>query len=208
MSPRVRRLAIGLGNPGPEYEGTRHNIGFDALDRLAGRLGLLFRSPRHLDGWNGTRALSVAVSTEVDGAGPRAFAVAKPQTFMNLSGEAVLALRRWAGIDPKDVLVVYDDLDLEPAILRLRQSGGHGGHNGMRSIIDALGTNAFPRLRIGIGRASTDAVRHVLGRFQDSERAALEVALAEAGEALEAWLGGEELDRLMTRFQSRWTQGG
>lgn len=205
MTARVRRIAIGLGNPGPEYEETRHNAGFLALDRWATQRSLLFCSPRTLDGWVGSRAVTVALWPAPDGMAGSA--LAKPQTFMNLSGEAVLALARWSGLAPKDLMVVHDDLDLELASLRLRPGGGHGGHNGLRSIVDALGTNAFPRMRIGIGRTSTDAARHVLGRFLPAERLLLDVALAEAGEALEAWLGGEELDPLMTRFHSRWTQG-
>lgn len=204
MTPRVGRLALGLGNPGPEYAGTRHNVGFDALDLVAARRSLLFRSPRHLDGWKGSRAVRVALGPPGP-VGVPAFALAKPETFMNLSGEAAVPLLRWAGREPQDLLVVIDDLDLPLGHLRLRPGGGHGGHNGLRSLIDALGTNAFPRLRVGIGRASTDAVRHVLGRFTPSEREVIDVALAEAGDALDAWLDGEALDPLMTRFHSRWT---
>jgi PTH1 family peptidyl-tRNA hydrolase len=119
----------------------------------------------------------------------------------------VAPLVRWAGIEPQDLMVVYDDLDLPVGGLRLRPGGGHGGQNGMRSIIDCLGTNAFPRLRVGIGRPSTDAARHVLSPFSPEERVEADISVAEAAEAALAWLGGEDLESVMTRFHSRWSTG-
>lgn len=110
--------------------------------------------------------------------------------------------------DPSSILVVYDDLDLEPARLRLRPHGGHGGQNGMRDIIERLRTDGFPRLRVGIGRAGTDAARHVLSPFSSAEEEVVEVALQESCDALEAWIGGEDLSAVMTRFHSRWKGSG
>jgi PTH1 family peptidyl-tRNA hydrolase len=126
---------------------------------------------------------------------------------MNRSGEVVPALARWAGVGADQVLVVVDDLDLPLAKLRLRPHGGSGGHNGLKSIIETLGTDRFPRLRVGIGRPTTDAARHVLARFDDPEREAIERALAQAGEALFDWLRDGDIEACMTRFHSRWTQG-
>jgi len=134
------KLIVGLGNPGVEYQKTLHNIGFAAIDALAATLGI--------DNWNSkfngliTRGLYRG----------NAFVLLKPQTFMNLSGEAVVACKQFFKIELIDVLVVYDDIDLPAGRLRYRKSGGHGGHNGLRSIIQLAGDNQFHRLRIGIGR--------------------------------------------------------
>jgi len=195
------RFVIGLGNPGPEYEHTRHNVGFDVVDHLARREGLLFESPNSLERFEGPSAFTCARSFEPDAL------LVKPGTFMNRSGEVLPALLAWAGAAPEDLLIVVDDLDLEPARLRLRPGGGAGGHNGLQSIIDTLGTDRVPRLRVGIGRPRTDAALHVLERFAPEEREALERAVAEAAEAAFAWLRSGDLDRLMSRFHSRWNQG-
>lgn len=203
----VKRLLIGLGNPGSDYVGTRHNVGFEVLDRVALHEGLLFESPASLvrssalEGYGGRRSFVAARSFDPD------VLLVKPTTFMNLSGEAVAPLVAWAGVTPADVMVVYDDLDLPLGRLRIRPSGGHGGQNGMRSIIDALGTNAFPRLRVGIGPASTDAARYVLGRFDEDERVEIDISVAEAAEAALDWLGHGDVDGCMARFHSRWSQG-
>ncbi|QDU85856.1 Peptidyl-tRNA hydrolase [Planctomycetes bacterium Pla163] len=203
----VKRILVGLGNPGPEYVGTRHNVGFEVLDRVALHEGLLFRSPASLirsgalDGYGGERSFLCARSFDPD------VLLVKPTTFMNLSGEAVSPIVQWAGVTPADVLVVYDDMDLPLGRLRMRPSGGHGGQNGMRSIIDALGSNLFPRLRIGIGRTSTDAARHVLSRFNDDERIEIDISVAEAAEAALDWLKSGDTEGCMTRFHSRWSHG-
>ena len=195
------RFVIGLGNPGPEYEHTRHNVGFDVVDHLARREGLLFEPAHSLEGFGGSEAFTCARSFEPDAL------LVKPLTFMNRSGEVLPALLAWAGATPADLLIVVDDLDLEPARLRLRPGGGAGGHNGLQSILDTLGTDRVPRLRVGIGRPRTDAARYVLERFAPEEREALERAVAEAAEASFAWLRSGDLDRLMSRFHSRWKQG-
>ncbi len=197
----VRRIVCGLGNPGPEYEGTRHNVGFAVVDRLARDQGLLFDSPAVLEGYGGPRGFACARWSE------RAALFVKPLTFMNRSGTVVAPVCTWAGVAPADLLVVYDDLDLPFAELRLRPHGGHGGHNGMRSILECLGSDRFPRLRVGIGNPRTDAARHVLARFTEDEAPLVAVAVAEAAEALQEWVACGDIERVMTRFHSRWNQG-
>ena len=195
------RLAFGLDNPGQEYESTRHNLGFDVLDFLARREGLLFEPARTLERYEGPPAFQCARLFDPDAL------LVKPQTFMNRSGTVVSALLQWAGAGPEQCLVVVDDLDLPLAKLRLRPSGSSGGHNGLKSILSSLGTDRFPRLRVGIGRSQTDAARHVLARFTDEERAAIDRAVAEAAEAVFAWLREGDIEACMTRFHSRWNQG-
>ena len=197
----MTRLVVGLGNPGTEYEWTRHNIGFHALDHLARHEGLLFRSARELEGYSGPKAFQVAVSFDPDAL------LLKPETYMNRSGEAVGPLARFAGAQPSEILVVYDDLDLSLGQLRLRPHGGTGGHNGMASILEVLGTDKFPRLRIGIGRPRTDAARHVLERFSDKEMPEAEISVIQASEAILDWLKTGDLEACMTRYHSRWNQG-
>jgi PTH1 family peptidyl-tRNA hydrolase len=225
----VTRLVVGLGNPGAEYEWTRHNIGFHVLDRLASlRGGPLFQTARKLDGYHGAGPFRWA---RLDG--PQAFLL-KPETFMNLSGDVVLRVARHLfeaeelktegqppegellGDEPEEeqgeslelsrILVVYDDLDLELGKLRIRPHGGAGGHNGMRSIIERLASDRFPRLRVGIGRAGTDAARYVLRPFPPDERVEAEISVAEAAEAILDWLETGDLEGCMTRFHSRWSQ--
>ena len=230
IEPTMARLVVGLGNPGTEYDGTRHNVGFAVLDHLAEKRGSLFRGPSRLDGWTGPRGFDWA---RCSADGGEAFLL-KPGTFMNRSGDIVAPIARWlvkrgelpsqppspepgdedAGAvkdeppqpSPDSLLVVYDDMDLDVGRLRLRPHGGHGGQNGMRSIIHRLATDRFSRLRVGIGRAGTDAARHVLSAFSGPERQEIEVSIAEATEAIEAWLDGEAFADVMTRFHSRWNQ--
>lgn len=210
-------IIVGLGNPGSEYVGTRHNVGFEVLDRLATHEGLIFESPRSLDGYTGPKGFSVARSFEPDAI------LVKPETFMNRSGDVVAPLVRWAnpvvssedGDDPEvaldraasRLLVVYDDFDLPMGKLRLRPHGGAGGQNGMRSIIERLGTQAFPRLRVGIGSPGTDAARHVLTRFDPKEQVEIDISVAEATDAILDWLRTGDIEGCMTRFHSRWNQG-
>ncbi len=231
------RLIVGLGNPGKEYEWTRHNAGFHVLDRLAEKREVLFRGPSRLEGWDKPRgfkwaeAPANAVALEKGQPASPSFLL-KPGTYMNCSGDIVAPIARWLAKqsfldvrpvpkaeggedvdpaalpnfepDPASILVVYDDMDLEPGRLRFRPHGGHGGQNGMRSIMDRLETRDFPRLRVGIGRLGTDAARHVLSPFSPAEREEFEITIAEAVVAIEAWLDGETLSDVMTRFHSRW----
>ena len=195
------RLVFGLGNPGREYESTRHNVGFDVVDFLARREGLLFEPARTLERYGGSPAFQCARLHEPDAL------LVKPETFMNRSGTVVSALLEWANEPPESCMVVVDDLDLPLSKLRIRPSGSSGGHNGLESILSSLGTDRFPRLRVGIGRPRTDAARHVLARFADEERSAIDRAVAEAAEAVFAWLVDGDLQACMTRFHSRWNQG-
>ena len=194
------RLVVGLGNPGSEYAGTRHNVGFDVLDRLAAQGGLLFQPARKLDGTNAPEPFEFARH-------PTGALLVKPLAFMNRSGAVVSGLVGRLGLTAEDVLVVCDDFDLPLGSLRIRPHGGPGTHNGMRSIVDSLASDRFPRLRVGIGRARTDAARHVLERFADAEREEIAISVAQAAEALEAWLREGDLQGVMTRFHSRWNQG-
>ena len=196
----IKRMIVGLGNPGDEYVGTRHNVGFEVLECLAAEWGSFFESPRVLEGYTGPRKLAVLLEEE------RRVLCAKPLTFMNLSGTVVAPLANWAELEPEDVMVVYDDLDLDPGVLRIRPHGGTGGHNGMKSIVDCLDSDRFPRLRIGIGRSGTDAARHVLERFDSKEQEEMNVVVAQAAEALEFWAEGGTIEECMTRFHSRWNQ--
>lgn len=195
----MHTLVVGLGNPGPEYEGTRHNVGFQVLDRLACDAKTIFRSARALEGWNGPGSFTWASSAKAGAL------LVKPGTYMNLSGDVVSALRDVFALDPGSLFVVYDDLDLALGKLRIRPHGGAGTHNGMRSIVNTLGTDRFPRLRVGIGPARTDAARFVLERFTEKEQPEIDISVAEAAEAIEAWLATGDIDGVMTRFHSRWT---
>lgn len=205
-SALVTRLVVGLGNPGPDYEWTRHNVGFHVLDRLALHEGTLFqhageRAGTGLEGYGGPPAFRFAECLDPDGL------LLKPETFMNRSGEVVEAVAGFLGTPPESILVVTDDMDLDPGMLRLRPFGGAGGHNGMRSIIERLGSDRFCRLRIGIGRSATDAVRHVLDRIPERERVEYEISFAEASEAVLDWLLEGDIERCMSRFHSRWKSG-
>ncbi len=132
-------LIVGLGNPGAKYEHTRHNVGFDVVSVLSQKLNLPVKR---------LRCKAVVGEGTVDG---QRVALCLPQTFMNLSGESVQALMGWYKVPPENLIVIYDDVDLPPGKLRVRPSGGPGTHNGMRSIVELTGTEAFPRIRVGIG---------------------------------------------------------
>jgi len=169
------RLVVGLGNPGEAYRATRHNVGFMALERLAARSGAGFRHQSRLHG----------LVAEV-GQGERRLRLLLPQTFMNDSGRSIRAALDWFGFDPAQLLVVVDDMDLPLGKLRLRAAGSAGGHNGLRSTIQHLGSQGFARLRIGIGAPADNpaerkarTVGHVLGRFTAAEQPVLDQVLTE-----------------------------
>lgn len=184
-----KTLVVGLGNPGTRYARNRHNVGFQVVERLAARMGARFA--RHPG-----RAL-VARGTLAD----VAVVLAKPQTFMNLSGISVAALLHWYHLNAyQDLLVVYDDLDLPPGTIRLRPRGGAGGHKGMGSIIEQLGTQDFCRLRVGIGRpAFGEPHRYVLQDFTPEEWEIVEAALERAADAVECFVQ-EGIVAAMNRF--------
>ncbi|WP_082473982.1 aminoacyl-tRNA hydrolase [Curtobacterium sp. Leaf261] len=171
-------LVVGLGNPGPDYAGNRHNVGQMVLDELGSRIGAAFKKHK-------TPAL-VAEGRTTPG-GPR-LVLAKPASFMNTSGGPVAALLNFYSLTPADLVVVHDELDLPFDTLRLKGNGGHGGHNGLRDIIKASGTNEFARVRVGIGRppGRQDAADFVLRDFTPTEKKSLPILLAEAADAVEA----------------------
>jgi PTH1 family peptidyl-tRNA hydrolase len=171
------KLIVGLGNPGPDYRKNRHNVGYQCVERLAQRHGL-----------PSGRVMFKAFVTSGHIAGVKTV-VARPLTFMNLSGQAVRPLLRWYRIELADLLVIYDDLDLPLGRVRLRQQGGSGGHKGMRSIIEALGTETFARLRVGIGRpVHGDPPDHVLSDFTRDESIVMDGALDQAVAAVETFI--------------------
>ena len=181
-------VVVGLGNPGPRFTSSRHNVGFSCLDALAARHGIPMKERRqHAALGQGTIQSYRVV-------------LAKPRTFMNLSGRALRYLRDRFGVPPERMLVVYDDMDLPLGKLRLKLSGSSGGHNGLNSIISEMGTQEFPRLRIGVGRPTqSNTIAHVLGGFTQAEQQDIAEALSSASGAIEAVLA-EGVERAMNRF--------
>ena len=184
------RLVVGLGNPGTKYEGTRHNIGFVALERMASREGFSFRQQSKLHG----------LAAE-HGIGESRLRLLMPQTYMNDSGRSIRAALDWFGFTPEHVLVLVDDMDIPLGRLRLRAQGSAGGHNGLRSTIQHLGTQAFPRLRIGIGAPADNpaerrarTVSHVLGPFSRAEQSEVDAVLDGVLEAIQR-IQRQNLDR-------------
>ncbi len=172
------RIVLGIGNVGSEYVGTRHNVGFDVVDRLAGRHGV--------DQWS--RKHHARIATWRPASGP--VLLVKPETYVNGSGEAVQALMAFHQIVPADLLVVVDDLNLARGTLRLRAQGSAGGHNGLRDIESRIGT-AYPRLRVGIGAppgAGDGQIRYVLGRWTGDEQTDVRDMLDKAADCVERWL--------------------
>jgi peptidyl-tRNA hydrolase, PTH1 family len=170
------RLIVGLGNPGSDYQGTRHNAGFAVLESFLGRMPKGFeKSKGHQSAlWTGRYA-------------GRALTLQEPLTYMNLSGDAVSSLVKAERIQPEEILVVYDDMDLPLGSLRMRPFGGSGGHNGMKSIIERLGSENFPRLRVGIGRrpgAKAATKDYVLSAFEGDEKELFEKTVGLASDAL------------------------
>ena len=170
-------LVVGLGNPGPDYAGHRHNVGQMAVSQLASDIGATFKSHK---------ANALVAEGWVRPGGPK-LVIAKPNTFMNLSGGPVANLLKFYGVEPANLIILHDELDIDFDVIRLKSNGGHGGHNGLRDIIAAIGTNEFNRVRIGIGRppGRQDAADFVLSNFNSSEREILPHVLAHATDAVE-----------------------
>ena len=187
---QVSWLVVCLGNPGDEYENTRHNVGFAVADELGERGHFPIQRLRH-------RALTQAA----DIGGERVL-VMKPVTYMNLSGEAVGDAARFYKIPADHVLVVSDDTALPVGRLRIRRGGSAGGHNGLKSVIQQLGTDQFPRIRVGVGEKphpDYDMADWVLGHFQGEDKKAMDAAVKRAADAVECLIG-EGIDRAMSRF--------
>ncbi|MGH9257704.1 MAG: aminoacyl-tRNA hydrolase [Vicinamibacterales bacterium] len=187
------KAIVGLGNPGDEYRDTRHNVGFMVVDAIAQRHGL---------GWRHRGQMSFAKHF-----GPGEFVVAKPQTFMNLSGLAVAEFASYYDIAYGDLLVVVDEVDLPLGRLRARARGSAGTHNGMKSIVQQLGTTDFPRLRIGIGRGDRrrDLADYILARFEPPERVELDQVITRAAEAAEMF-AVEGIEEVMNRYNPEATE--
>lgn len=182
------KLIVGLGNPGSRYAENRHNVGYQCIDRLIERHSL------------GSGRLMFKAQTSSGHIAGVKVVLARPLTFMNLSGQSVRPLLRWYRIALSDLLVIYDDLDLPLGKIRLRQQGGSAGHKGMRSIIEALGTQDLPRLRIGIGRpVHGEPPDHVLSDFAPDEAIVMDVALDQAVAAVETFIAAD-IRAAMNRF--------
>ena len=186
-------LVVGLGNPGPDYAGHRHNVGQMALSQLASDIGATFKSHK---------ANALVAEGWVRPGGPKLI-LAKPNTFMNLSGGPVANLLKFYGIEPLNLIVLHDALDIDFDVVRLKSNGGHGGHNGLRDIIAAIGTNEFDRVRIGIGRppGRQDAADFVLSNFNSSEREVLPHVLAHVCDAVDM-IATEGILAAQQRFNS------
>lgn len=171
-------LIVGLGNPGKKYAETRHNLGFRVIKDLA---------EKHRIDVSGIKKMALIGQGIIL---RKKVILAQPQTFMNLSGQSVVSLINYFKIPLENCLIIYDDLDLEPGKLRMRKAGGHGGHNGIRSIIDSLGTKDFPRLRIGIGRPKNlmPARDFVLKQIDQAEMSLIEQAISLSCQGIELWL--------------------
>jgi peptidyl-tRNA hydrolase, PTH1 family len=194
----VPQLIVGFGNPGAKYDQTRHNIGFAAVDKLARTWQISLSENRKFQGEFG----------EGRGVGAGKIRLLKPLTYMNLSGQSVRAVTDWYKLPPGSVLVIYDDMDLPIGKIRMRLSGSAGGHNGMKSAIAHLGTQSFPRLRIGIGSpkhpdsSDKDTVNHVLGQFSKAESQVLTEVLQSAVAAIELSLN-QGVEKAMNLYNSR-----
>lgn len=198
-SPQTPKLLVGLGNPGQKYDRTRHNIGFEVIDSLAKSWTVQLTENKRFHGTVGEMRSSQ---------GDRLILL-KPNTYMNRSGQSVRAIVDWYKLSANDVLVIYDDMDLPIGRLRLRLSGSAGGHNGMKSIISHLGTQVFPRLRLGISRADNAeqqvnraVVGHVLGKFAPDERKVMDAAITLAVDAVEFSLR-KGIERTMSLYNGR-----
>jgi PTH1 family peptidyl-tRNA hydrolase len=181
---------VGLGNPGRRYTGTRHNVGFDVVDSLA---------ERHRLEWESAPAEALQAKWR-----PASVIVAKPLTFMNLSGVAIGDLLRFYKIELPDLFIIVDDTNLELGRLRARPSGSAGGHNGLKSVIGALGTEEFARLRLGVGRGDGrwDLADHVLATFEPEERSEIAEATSRAADAAELFVA-EGIVPVMNRFNRK-----
>ncbi|PKO22019.1 MAG: aminoacyl-tRNA hydrolase [Chloroflexi bacterium HGW-Chloroflexi-1] len=189
-------MIVGLGNPGPEYARNRHNIGFQVVDLLAERHGMAF------DKFQKRARLAIGNIVLPDGAAWRVL-LAKPMTYMNVSGEAVSSLAAFYKIAPADILVVCDDLDLPVGRIRLRAGGGSGGQRGVQSIISRLGAQEFPRLRVGIGRppGQMDAAAYVLQNFSPEQESEMAFVRPKAADAIEVWLA-QGVETAMNQFNA------
>ena len=189
---RYMYLIVGLGNPGREYDKTRHNAGFMVMDALAEKIGADISEKKH-------KALCGKGVI-----GGEKVILMKPQTYMNSSGESIRAAADYYKVDPEDILIVYDDISLAPGQLRIRAKGSAGGHNGIKSIIAHLGTQEFPRVKVGVGEKPKgyDLADYVLSRFPKDERVLMEEAFERAGEAAICMMN-DTMEHAMNQFNKK-----
>lgn len=186
------KLVAGLGNPGRDYAGTRHNIGFGVIARISDKYNIPLTGKEHK---------AVCGKGMIGG---EKVILAQPQTFMNLSGESVRSLVDYYRLESEDIIIAYDDIDLEVGQLRIRSKGSAGGHNGIKNIISHLGTNEFPRVKVGVGGKPEggDLVRHVLGRFSREDEKVIGEVLDVAVEAVETILS-DGVEAAMNRYNAK-----
>ena len=187
------KIVAGLGNPTKEYEGTRHNIGFSVIDKLADKYNIGMQEKKHK---------AICGKGMISG---EKVILLKPQTYMNLSGESIADAVNFYKLDPEeDLIVIYDDIDLDVGRLRIRAKGSAGGHNGMKNIIAHLGTQVFPRIRVGVGAKPKDwdLADYVLGHFSTEDRAKVEEAIGHAMDAAVLMMQGE-VDKAMNDYNSK-----
>ena len=185
-------IIVGLGNPSKNYDGTRHNVGFEVIDRLSREYNISVDLKKHK---------AICGKGVIEGV---KVILAKPQTFMNLSGESVRELVDYYKVESKDLIVIYDDISLEPGQLRIRAKGSAGGHNGIKNIIAHLGTQEFPRIKVGIGEKPKgwDLADYVLSRFQGEERETMDDAFSQAAEAVKVMVT-EGMNEAMNKYNMK-----
>ena len=182
------KIVVGLGNPGAQYANTPHSVGFEAVDAIAAEIGATWEEKRQFKCLM-ARGTFAGVSVML----------VKPQTYMNLSGESVAPVVKYHNATAADLLVVQDDIDLPVGRMRVRKNGSCGGHNGIRNIIERLGTQDFARLKLGVGKDRSDVIAHVLGKFDPTARRTMDLVVAEAVKAAAAILKGGP-DRAMNLY--------
>lgn len=185
-------IIVGLGNPGLEYRGTRHNMGFLVIDELAQEYHISVDTKKH----KGLIGKGMIGSEKV--------VLVKPQTYMNLSGECLREVRQFYKVEPEQILVVYDDISLQPGQLRIRKKGSAGGHNGVKSIIAHLGTQEFPRIKVGVGEKPPrmDLADYVLGHYQGEDKRKIEGSVKEAAQAVRMIIE-QGADAAMNQFNAK-----
>ena len=182
------KIIVGLGNPGAQYENTPHSVGFEAVDAIAAEIGASWESKRQ---FNCQMARGTFAGLPV--------MLIKPQTYMNLSGESVAPVVKYHNATAADLLVIQDDIDLPVGRMRVRKNGSCGGHNGIRNIIERLGTQDFSRLKLGVGKDKSDVIAHVLGKFDPTTRKTMDIVVVEAVKAAAAILR-DGPDRAMNAY--------
>ena len=184
------KIVVGLGNPGAQYENTPHSVGFEAVDRIAAAIGA---------NWELKKSFNALMARGTFAGMP--VVLVKPQTYMNLSGEAVAPIVKYSNATAADLLVIQDDIDLPVGRMRVRKNGSCGGHNGIRNIIERLGTPEFARLKLGVGKDRSNVIAHVLGKFDPASRKVMDKVVEESVKAAEAILR-QGPDRAMNAFNA------